>query len=143
MKLVVQRVKNAKLSVDDKEISKIDEGLVIFFGVGKGDEKKDADFFAKKITNLRIFEDENGKMNLSIKDIKGEILLVSQFTLYADTSHGNRPSFFDAETPEKANEIYEYFATKLREENISTKTGVFGADMQIQQHNNGPVTIIF
>ena len=142
MKLVVQRVKKASLSVDNKLVSKIGQGLVIFLGIGKGDQEKDTELFAKKIANLRIFEDENGKMNLSVKDIGGEILLVSQFTLYANTSHGNRPSFFEAEEPNRANFLFEKFALELLNLSVPVKKGVFGADMQIEQHNDGPVTII-
>lgn len=142
MKLVIQRVKNASLSVRGKLVSEIGVGFVIFFGVGKDDEEEELDFYAKKVANLRIFEDENERMNYSIKDKKGEILLVSQFTLYADTSHGNRPSFFDAEKPERANEIYLKFAKKLEEYDIPVKLGMFGEDMQIVQQNDGPTTII-
>ena len=142
MKAVIQRVKDTKLCVDGKEVSHIEKGLVVFFGVGKDDKEDDLDALAKKIANLRIFEDENGKMNFSVKDVNGQILLVSQFTLYADTSHGNRPSFFDAERPERANELYLKFCEKLKGFGIDVKTGVFGEDMQIFQHNDGPVTII-
>lgn len=142
MKLVIQRVKNASLSVKGKLVSEIGVGFVIFFGVGKDDNEEELDFYAKKVANLRIFEDENERMNYSIKDKKGEILLVSQFTLYADTSHGNRPSFFDAEKPERANEIYLKFAKKLEEYDIPVKLGMFGEDMQIVQQNDGPTTII-
>lgn len=142
MKFVVQRVKEASLKVDGKLISEIKNGLVVFMGVKKDDDEQKLDLYAKKIANLRIFEDENERMNLSIKDVKGEILLVSQFTLFADTSHGNRPSFFDAETPERANDIYLKFAKKLEEYEIPVKLGVFGADMKILQLNDGPVTII-
>lgn len=142
MKAVIQRVKDTKLCVDGEEISRIEKGLVVFFGVGKDDKEEDLDNFAKKIVNLRIFEDENERMNFSVKDINGQILLVSQFTLYADTSHGNRPSFFDAERPDRANELYLKFCEKLRGYDIDVKTGIFGADMQIFQHNDGPVTII-
>lgn len=142
MKLVVQRVKNATLSVEGKLISEIGQGLVVFLGVGKDDSQKEIEFFSKKIANMRIFEDEKGKMNLSIKDIGGEILLVSQFTLYANTSHGNRPSFFEAEEPQRANLMYEQFCLSLIDYGIPVKKGVFGADMQIIQHNDGPVTII-
>lgn len=142
MKFVVQRVKEASLKVDGKLISEIKNGLVVFMGVKKDDDEQKLDLYAKKIANLRIFEDENERMNFSIKDIKGEILLVSQFTLFADTSHGNRPSFFDAESPERANDIYLKFAKKLEEYEIPVKLGVFGADMKILQLNDGPVTII-
>ncbi|MCI8555719.1 MAG: D-tyrosyl-tRNA(Tyr) deacylase [Clostridia bacterium] len=142
MKAVVQRVLKANLKVDGKLISEIGKGMVIFFGVGKGDEKSSLEKMAKKLSNLRIFEDENGKMNLSVKDIGGQILLVSQFTLFADCSHGNRPSFFDAEVPERANEFYLEMEKLLKNENIIVKMGVFGADMKIEVLNDGPVTIM-
>ncbi len=142
MKAVVQRVLKANLKVDGKLISEIEKGMVIFFGVGKGDEKSSLEKMAKKLSNLRIFEDVNGKMNLSIKDIGGQILLVSQFTLFADCSHGNRPSFFDAEVPERANEFYLEMEKLLKNENIIVKMGVFGADMKIEALNDGPVTIM-
>lgn len=143
MKLVVQRVKNTTLKVNGKLISEIDFGLVVYFGVGVGDTKEKADYLAKKISNLRVFEDENGKMNLSVKDVNGQILAVSQFTLYADTSHGNRPGFTFAEKPEIAKPLYEYFMEKLKENGVIVKGGVFGADMKIEQLNDGPVTIIY
>ena len=142
MKAVVQRVLKANLKVDGKLISEIGKGMVIFFGVGKGDEKSSLEKMAKKLSNLRIFEDENGKMNLSVKDIGGQILLVSQFTLFADCSHGNRPSFFDAEVPERANEFYLEMEKLLKNEIIIVKMGVFGADMKIEVLNDGPVTIM-
>ncbi|MBO7345485.1 MAG: D-tyrosyl-tRNA(Tyr) deacylase [Clostridia bacterium] len=142
MKAVIQRVLDATLKVDGELISQIGKGYVIFLGVGKGDGKEQADYMIKKIPPLRICEDENGKINKSIIDEKGEILLVSQFTLFADTSHGNRPSFFEAESPEKANELYLYVAEGLRAQGVPVKLGVFGADMKITQTNDGPFTII-
>ena len=142
MKAVIQRVLNAKLEVEGKLISKIDNGFVVFLGVKKGDTVIDANYFIKKIPLLRICEDENGKINKSLVDTNGEVLLVSQFTLYADSSHGNRPSFIDAELPEKANELYEYVKEGLIKAGLSVKTGVFGADMKITQTNDGPFTII-
>lgn len=142
MKAVIQRVLSANLKVDGELISEIGAGYVIFLGVKKGDNKENADYFIKKIPPLRICEDENGKINKSIVDTKGEILLVSQFTLYADTSHGNRPSFFEAEAPEQANELYEYVAEGLEKQGLTVKKGVFGADMKITQVNDGPFTII-
>ncbi len=142
MKAVVQRVKKTILSVGGEEISQIDFGLTVFLGIKAGDSEKDADYIAKKIAALRVFEDENGKMNLSVKDVGGEVLLVSQFTLYGDTSHGNRPSFTLAERPERAEPLYEYALSALSSLGVVVKRGVFGADMQIQQHNDGPVTVL-
>ncbi|MBR2971242.1 MAG: D-tyrosyl-tRNA(Tyr) deacylase [Clostridia bacterium] len=142
MKAVIQRVKSATLSVDGQLISQIGVGLCVYFGVEAGDCEEQADYMAKKIAAMRIFEDENGKMNKALADVGGSILLISQFTLCADTSHGNRPSFTLAEKPERAKALYEYEAAKLREYGIEVKQGVFGADMQILQHNDGPVTII-
>jgi D-tyrosyl-tRNA(Tyr) deacylase len=142
MKAVVQRVKKTSLKVDGNLISEIDFGLTVFLGVKTGDVQANADYLAKKIANLRIFEDENGKMNLSVQDVKGEILLVSQFTLYGDASRGNRPSFSLAARPETAQPLYEYTAQKLREYGIPVQMGVFGADMKIEQFNDGPVTIL-
>ncbi|MBE7090274.1 MAG: D-tyrosyl-tRNA(Tyr) deacylase [Clostridiales bacterium] len=142
MKAVIQRVLEAQLKVDGELISEIGKGYVIFLGVGKGDGKEQADYFIKKIPPLRICEDENGKINKSIKDVGGEILLVSQFTLFANTSHGNRPDFLSAEQPDKANELYQYVVEGIKREGITVKQGVFGADMKISQINDGPFTII-
>ena len=142
MKAVIQRVLSAKLEADGSLVSEIGRGYVIFLGVGKGDTESDADYYIKKIPPLRIFEDENGKINKSIKDVEGEILLVSQFTLYADASHGNRPSFIEAESPEKAKELYLYVAEGLKKTGIEVKLGVFGADMKISLLNDGPFTIL-
>lgn len=142
MRAVIQRVLCANLKVDGKLISEIGHGYVIFLGVKRGDTKEDADYFIKKIPPLRICEDENGKINKSIIDVGGEILLVSQFTLYADTSHGNRPSFLDAESPDPANELYLYVAEGLKKQGLNVKLGVFGADMKINQTNDGPFTIV-
>jgi D-tyrosyl-tRNA(Tyr) deacylase len=142
MKAVVQRVKHTSLTVDGQLISEIPSGLVVFLGVGRGDTKKQADYIAKKIAALRVFEDEAGKMNLSVSAAGGEVLLVSQFTLYGDCSHGNRPSFTAAEDPALAKPLYEYTAEMIRSYGITVKTGVFGADMKIEQYNDGPVTIL-
>ncbi len=142
MKAVIQRVLSADLKVDGKLVSEIKNGYVIFLGVKKGDTKTEADYFIKKIPPLRICEDENGKINKSIIDTNGEILLVSQFTLYANASHGNRPDFLNAESPKEANELYEYVAKGLTEQGIVVKKGVFGADMKITQINDGPFTVI-
>lgn len=142
MKAVVQRVKRTRLSVDGKTVSEIPFGLTVFLGVKTGDTEKEGAYIAKKIAGLRIFEDENGKMNLSVKDVGGEVLLVSQFTLYGDASHGNRPSFTLAERPEKAEPLYEYVVKELSAYGVTVKKGVFGADMKIEQFNDGPVTIL-
>lgn len=143
MKAVIQRVGRTALSVDNKLISEISSGLAVYLGIKAGDTKEQAAVMAKRIAALRIFEDENGKMNLSIKDTGGEILLISQFTLYGDCSHGNRPSFTEAERPERAEPLYEFVADLLRGYGISVQQGVFGADMKIEQYNDGPVTIIY
>ncbi len=143
MKAVVQRVTQASLTCESKLISQISNGLVVYFGVGKGDGEKQAEYLAKKVSALRVFADENGKMNLSCKDLGYEILSVSQFTLYADVSHGNRPGFSDAEDPLRANALYEYFCNCLEQNGIVVKRGVFGGDMTINQVNQGPVTIIY
>ena len=143
MRAVIQRVKHTSLYVDEKLISEIPFGLVVYLGIKTGDEEAQCDILANKIPKLRIFEDSNGKMNLSVADVEGEILLISQFTLYGDCSHGNRPSFIEAERPEAANSLYLYTAEQLRSLGMTVKTGVFGADMKIEQFNDGPVTIIY
>lgn len=142
MKLVVQRVKEAKVEVDEKMVGKINKGFLVLIGITHEDEKEQADYLVKKLCNLRVFEDENGKMNLSLKDVKGELLIVSQFTLYADCSNGNRPSFTNAARPEKANELYEYFCKECEKNDIKVEKGIFGADMKVSLINDGPVTII-
>ena len=142
MRAVVQRVKSTKLSVDEELISEIPFGLTVFLGVKVGDTEEQADFLMKKIAGLRIFEDEQGKMNLSVKDVGGEVLLVSQFTLYGDAKKGFRPSFSDAERPERAEALYEYAVEQLQAQGVVVKKGVFGADMKIEQLNDGPVTIL-
>jgi len=141
MKVVLQRVKYGKVTVDNKVISEIDEGIVLLWGIQKGDSSQDVDVLTHKIGNLRIFSDEFNKMNKSIQDINGEILLVSQFTLLANTSKGNRPSFVDAESPETAIELLKYVFKKLSDYGI-VKQGIFGEDMKVIIHNDGPVTII-
>ncbi len=138
---VVERVKNASLTADGVFTSEIDNGLLVFVGVYETDTEKEADILAFKIANLRIFEDKNGKMNLSVKDINGEVLAVSNFTLCADTKKGNRPSFINAKEPVGAKKLYEYFCERLNQE-IPVKRGVFGADMQINNTCDGPVTIV-
>ena len=143
MKAVIQVVKSAELTVEEKLISKIGQGLVVFFCVEKDDLEENLAFFAKKIANLRIFSDENGKSNLSVKDVNGEILLVSQFTLAGDCVHGNRPDFFGAEKPDRANELYLKLSKIIETEySINVKLGVFGAEMIINQINDGPFTVI-
>ncbi|MBQ7408850.1 MAG: D-tyrosyl-tRNA(Tyr) deacylase [Clostridia bacterium] len=143
MKAVVQRVTNATLCCNGKLVSEIANGLVVYFGVAQGDSEQKADYLAKKIASLRVFSDEQGKMNLSCLNLKYQILCVSQFTLLADLSHGNRPSFSGAENPQRANEIYEYFCKRLEQEGVEVKRGVFGGDMTISQVNQGPVTVIY
>lgn len=142
MKLVVQRVKNAKVEVDEKVVGKIDKGFLVLLGVTHNDTKEQADYLIKKLCKLRVFIDENGKMNLALKDIGGELLIVSQFTLYADCSGGNRPSFIEAAKPDKANELYEYFCSECEKNEIHVEKGIFGADMKVSLLNDGPVTII-
>ena len=142
MKLVVQRVKNAKVDVDGKTVGKIEKGFLVLLGVTYTDTKETADYLVKKLCNLRVFEDENGKMNLSLKDVDGKLLIVSQFTLYADCSGGNRPSFVNAAKPEFANQLYEYFCDKCKGNGIEVEKGIFGADMKVSLLNDGPVTII-
>ena len=143
MYAVIQRAGHTALRVDGNLISEIPFGLVIYIGIKGGDSEDKCEVFANKVSKLRIFEDANGKMNLSVQDVGGEILLVSQFTLCADCSRGNRPNFSLAEKPERANELYELTAKKLRDIGLTVKTGVFGADMKIEQLNDGPVSIIY
>ncbi len=142
MKLVVQRVKNASVTIDGNLFSSINNGYLVLFGVEKNDTREQADWLANKLCVLRAFSDENGKMNLSIKDVAGEMLIVSQFTLCAEIRKGTRPSFDNAMSPNEANEMYEYFMSKVREQDIPVKTGVFGADMKVELLNDGPVTFI-
>ena len=143
MKLIVQRVLNAHVDVDGKTVGKIDKGFMVLCGITHEDTEKEADVLARKLCNLRVFEDENEKMNLSLKDVDGELLIISQFTLYADSmSSGNRPSFIAAARPEKAEPLYEYFLKKCEEEGIHVEKGIFGADMKVSLINDGPVTII-
>ena len=142
MKLVIQRVKEANVKVEGNIVGKIDKGFLILVGITHSDTKENADYLVKKVSNLRVFEDENGKMNLRIKDIDGKFLIVSQFTLYADCSGGNRPSFTNAARPEMANELYEYFCDKCVENGIEIQKGIFGANMKVGLVNDGPVTIV-
>ena len=142
MKTVIQRVSGATVEVGGSVVGSINKGLLVLIGVEKGDTDNDIAYISKKIATLRIFGDSDSKMNLSVKDISGEILVVSQFTLLADCGKGNRPSFVDAEEPEKANRIYMKVAESLRQSGIATHTGQFAANMQVHLINSGPVTIL-
>lgn len=141
MRILVQRVKQAKVEVNEVIEGKIDNGLLLFVGFCDGDDKEKIDYMIKKVLNLRIFDDSNGVMNLSVKDVLGSILSISQFTLYADTTSGNRPSYSKAMDSKKASLLYNYFNNKLKEY-IKVETGVFGADMKVSLLNDGPVTIM-
>jgi len=143
MRVVIQRVKNAQIKVENKVVGKIEKGFVVLLGVTHEDTKEKADYLVKKVCNLRVFSDENDKMNLSIKDIEGQLLIISQFTLYSDCTQGNRPSFMEAAKPEFANELYEYFCKQCEEKyKVTTQKGIFGADMKVDLLNDGPVTIV-
>lgn len=143
MKALLQRVKYVGVMVAGKQVSHINQGLLIFLGIAKNDTAAQADFLAKKAANLRIFEDKNQKMNMSVQDIKGEVLVVSQFTLVGDTSRGNRPGFETAAAPQDANALYEYFSDQLRNVyNLPVQNGIFQADMQVELLNDGPVTFM-
>ncbi len=142
MKVVIQRVIKSSVRINNKEVAKIGKGFLILLGISKDDNFEKADYIIKKIYNLRVFSDENDKMNLSIQDINGELLIVSQFTLYADCKKGNRPSFINAAPPEEAEKIYEYFINECKKNNLKVETGEFGADMKVELINDGPVTII-
>lgn len=141
MKALIQRVKSASVSIDGEIVSSVEQGYLILLGVKKGDDAEDARLLAEKIGRLRVFSDENGKMNRSVTDIGGSILVVSQFTLCANYAHGNRPDFLNAEAPDAANALYLHFVSLLRDMGIPTETGRFGADMQVALVNDGPVTI--
>ena len=142
MKAVIQRVIHSNVKIDGEIVGKIGKGFMILLGVMQGDTKSDADKLIKKIPNLRIFEDENGKTNLSLADVKGELLLISQFTLYANCKKGNRPSFTEAGSPQKANALYEYIIAKCRENVPIVETGSFGAEMKVSLVNDGPFTVL-
>ena len=144
MRIVLQRVKSASVSIEGLVVGEIEQGFLLLVGVGPNDTRDDASYLARKIAGMRIFSDENGKMNLSIDQVGGKILSVSQFTLFADTKKGNRPSFTGAASPEAANKLYEEFNEILRMEyGLTVETGEFGADMQVSLVNDGPVTILF
>lgn len=142
MRAVVQRVTNADVKIDGRVNGKIGNGLLVLLGVGNGDTEEDMKYIADKIIKLRIFSDENDKMNLSLEDVGGSMLVISQFTLYGDCSHGRRPYFGNAMEPVSANEMYEKFVAYIKERGIHTETGEFGADMKVSLTNDGPVTII-
>jgi D-tyrosyl-tRNA(Tyr) deacylase len=142
MRVVIQRVKYARVKVDEKIIGEIDKGFLVLLGVGKEDDDLDLKYLVKKVTNLRVFEDDAGKMNLALKDVGGKLLVISQFTLYADCSRGNRPDFINAGEPQKANKLYLKFVDECRKCEIEVETGEFGADMKVELLNDGPVTII-
>ena len=142
MKFVIQRVSHASVTVHEETIGRINQGYLVLIGVGKEDTRKDADRLVKKMIGLRIFSDENGKINKSLKDVNGALLLVSQFTLYADCRHGNRPGFTEAAGPDMANELYEYIIESCKKEVAVVEQGEFGADMKVELLNDGPFTIL-
>jgi D-tyrosyl-tRNA(Tyr) deacylase len=143
MRAVIQRVKQARVSVEGKVIGEIKQGLLCFVGVGKGDQEADADYLAAKIPQLRVFEDAEGKFNRTLLDIKGAILVVSQFTLFGDCRKGRRPSFSDAAEPDQARKLYHRFIAKLKENAVPVATGEFQANMEVELVNDGPVTLLF
>ena len=142
MKLVIQRVKNASVEVEEKIVGEIEKGFLVLVGIKTGDTKEQADYLVKKVCNLRIITDENNKMNLSLKDVNGKLLIVSQFTLYGNCNDGNRPSFIEAAKPEEAIPLYEYFCNECAKKGIEVQKGIFGADMKVKLLNDGPVTIV-
>ena len=142
MKFVIQRVNHAQVKIDGKTVGSIGKGFMVLIGIGKSDTREIADKYLKKMLGLRIFEDENGKTNLSLADVQGELLMVSQFTLYANCKKGNRPSFIDAGAPDQANELYEYLIQEAAKTVPVVQHGVFGADMKVSLENDGPFTVI-
>ncbi|NUG38879.1 D-tyrosyl-tRNA(Tyr) deacylase [Lactobacillus mellis] len=143
MKVVLQRVQRASVTIAQKRVAQIKNGALLLVGFGQNDDEQTLDYLARKISKSRIFSDQDGKINLAINDVQGQILSVSQFTLYADTAKGNRPSFVDALNPQQAEKLYELFNEKLRASGCDVQTGVFGADMQVELVNDGPLTIIY
>lgn len=143
MKVVLQRVQRASVTISQKRVAQIKNGALLLVGFGQNDDEQTVDYLARKISKSRIFSDQNGKINLAINDVQGQILSVSQFTLYADTAKGNRSSFVDALNPQQAEKLYELFNEKLRASGCDVQTGVFGADMQVELVNDGPLTIIY
>ncbi|MFH1282311.1 MAG: D-aminoacyl-tRNA deacylase [bacterium] len=139
---VVQRVKNASVTIEKNEVRRIGRGLVILLGVGNKDDSEDIEYIARKVVGLRIFPDDSGKMNLSVEDIRGDLLVVSQFTLYGDSRKGKRPDFTQAAQPKMAEEFYNRFVDALKKTNLTIETGVFSSDMLVEIHNDGPVTLI-
>lgn len=142
MKVVIQRVSESEVVVENQSVGKIGKGFMLLIGIDENDEKQDADWLVQKILNLRVFGDEEGKLNLSILDIKGELLCISQFTLIADYKKGNRPSFIKAAKPDKAIPLFEYFKEEIAKSGLKTESGTFGADMKVSLINDGPVTIV-
>lgn len=142
MKIVIQRVSEASVKVDGKIVGEIGKGLMLLVGIDENDEKTDVDWLVQKVLNLRIFGDEDDKLNLSVKDISGEILCISQFTLIADYKKGNRPSFIKAAKPDKAVPLFDYFKEEIAKSGLKTESGIFGADMKVSLINDGPVTIV-
>ena len=143
MKVVLQRVSEASVKVDNEIVGTIQNGLMLLIGVDENDENVDADWLVKKVIDVRVFSDEAGKMNHSVKDIKGEILCISQFTLISDYKKGNRPSYIKAAKPDKAIPIFEYFKEELKKSGLKIESGIFGADMKVSLINDGPVTLVF
>ena len=142
MRAIIQRVKSSKVSINDKVIGSIEKGFNVLLGISVSDEEKDAEYIIDKVSGLRVFEDEDEKMNLSLKDVNGEILLISQFTLYGDARKGKRPSFIKAKSGEEAKKLYEYVMNGLKNQGFKVECGEFGADMQVEINNDGPVTIL-
>lgn len=143
MRVVIQRVSEASVKVDNQIVGEIGKGLMLLIGVDESDENSDADWLVKKILDVRVFSDEDGKMNHSVKDINGEILCISQFTLISDYKKGNRPSYIKAARPEKAIPLFEYFKDEMKKSGLKTESGIFGADMKVSLINDGPVTLVF